>query len=378
MGFELTEEQRLIQSMAREFAINEVAPLAERIDRDGEFPTVARNRLAELELTGIPTPAEYGGGGADYVSYALVIEEIAKVCASTAVVLAVHTLAQAPILKFGTPEQKAKFLPMLAGYKALGGFALTEAGAGSDAGALATTAVLEGDHYVINGTKTFITNGDGAGVMIVMAKTGPGEGTKGISAFIVEKNESPYTVGKHEDKMGVRGSHTTELIFKNCKVPKENLLGKIGQGFKVAMATLDGGRIGIAAQAVGIAQACLDESVRYSKERKQFGRPIAANQAIQWMIADMAKDVLAARLLVHNAAALCDSGQPFSLEAAAAKLFAAETAMKHSIKAVQINGGYGYIRGAKVERLMRDAKITEIYEGTSEVQRMVISGMTLR
>ncbi|MCM0760900.1 acyl-CoA dehydrogenase [Sporomusa sphaeroides DSM 2875] len=378
MGFELTEEQRLIQSMAREFAINEVAPLAEKIDRDGEFPTAAMQRLAELELTGIPYPTEFGGGGADYVSYALVIEEIAKVCASTAVVLAVHTLSQAPILQFGTPEQKAKFLPMLASYKALGGFALTEAGAGSDAGAQTTTAVLEGDHYIINGTKTFITNGDGAGVMIVMAKTGPGEGTKGISAFIVEKSESPYTVGKHEDKMGVRGSHTTELIFKNCKVPKENLLGKIGEGFKVAMATLDGGRIGIAAQAVGIAQACLDESVRYSKERKQFGRPIAANQAIQWMIADMAKDVLAARLLVHNAAALKDSGQPFTLEAASAKLFAAETAMNHSIKAVQIHGGYGYIRGAKVERLMRDAKITEIYEGTSEVQRMVISGLALR
>lgn len=378
MGFKLTEEQSLVQSMAREFAINEVAPLAETIDRDGEIPATVMQRLAELELTGIPYPAEFGGGGADYVSYALVIEELAKVCPSTAVVLAVHTLSQAPILQFGTSEQKAKFLPMLASYKTLGGFALTEAGAGSDAGALTTTAVLDGDSYVINGTKTFITNGDEAGVMIVMAKTGPGEGTKGISAFIVEKSESPYTVGKHEDKMGVRGSHTTELIFNNCKIPKENLLGKIGEGFKVAMATLDGGRIGIGAQAVGIAQACLDESISYSKERKQFGRPIAANQAIQWMIADMSKDVLAARLLVHNAAALKDDGKPFTMEAASAKLFASETAMKHAVKAIQIHGGYGYIRGAKVERLMRDAKITEIYEGTSEVQRMVISGMALR
>jgi butyryl-CoA dehydrogenase len=378
MGFELTEEQKLIQSMAREFATNEVAPLAEEIDREGIFPASLMDRLAELELTGIPTPAEYGGGGADYVSYALVIEEIAKVCPSTAVILAVHTLAQGPILQFGTPEQKAKYLPMLAQYKKLGGFALTEAGAGSDAGALTTTAVLDGDYYVLNGTKTFITNGDGAGVMIVMAKTGPGEGTKGISAFIVEKSESPYVIGKHENKMGVRGSQTTELIFKDCRVPKENLLGKIGEGFKIAMATLDGGRIGIGAQAVGIAQACLDESVSYAKERKQFGRPIAANQAIQWMIANMAKDILAARLMVHNAAALKDSGKPVTLEAASAKLFAAETAMNHSIKALQIHGGYGYIRGAKVERFMRDAKITEIYEGTSEVQRIVISGITLR
>lgn len=378
MGFELTQEQRLIQSLAQEFAIKEIEPLAETIDREGIFPDRAMQRLAELDLTGIPYPSEYGGGGADYVSYALVIEELAKVCASTAVVLAVHTLAQAPILQFGTAEQKAKFLPMLANYQVLGGFALTEAGAGTDAGALATTAVLEGDYYLLNGTKTFITNGDKAGLMIVMARTGPGEGTKGISAFIVEKSASDFAVGKHEDKMGVRGSHTTELIFKNCRVPKENLLGKIGEGFKIAMATLDGGRIAIAAQALGIAQACLDESIRYSKERKQFGRPIAANQAIQWMVADMAKDVTAARLLVYNAAILKDNGKPFTMEAAIAKLFASETAMHHAIKAIQIHGGYGYIRGSKVERLMRDAKITEIYEGTSEVQRMVISGMALR
>lgn len=375
---ELSEEQDLIRSLVREFAAKEVAPIAEKVDRDGIFPGEIMEKLAKLELTGIPCPGEYGGGDADYLSYALVVEELAKVCASTAVVFAVHTLCQAPLLQFGTPEQKGKFLPMLTGYKVLGGFALTEAGAGTDAGAVATTAVPDGDDYVINGTKTFITNGDEAGIVILMARTGPGEGTKGISAFIVEKAVSPFAVGKHEDKMGVRGSHTTELIFKDCRVPKENLLGNIGQGFKIAMATLDGGRIGIAAQALGIAQACLDESVSYAKERRQFGRPIASNQAIQWMIADMAKDVMAARLLVYHAASLKDNGQPFSMEAAIAKLFAAETAMRHSIKAVQIHGGYGYVRGSKVERLMRDAKITEIYEGTSEVQRMVIAGMALR
>ncbi|MDD9148188.1 acyl-CoA dehydrogenase [Sporolactobacillus sp. CQH2019] len=378
MGFPLTEEQQLIQSSARDFALKEVAPLAEKIDREGVFPAETMKKLAELGLTGIPTPTEYGGGGADFLSYALVIEELAKQCASTAVVLAVHTLTQSPILVFGTEKQKAKFLPMLTHYQVLGGFALTEAGAGSDAGAVSTTAVLDGDHYVINGTKMFITNGDGAGVVILMARTGSEPGTKGITAFIVEKSVSPFEVGKHEDKMGVRGSHTTELIFKNCRVPKENVLGKVGEGFKVAMTALDCGRVGIAAQAVGIAQACLEESISYSKERHQFGKPIAAKQAIKWMIADMAKDVMAARLMVRNAASLKDQGKPFTLEAASAKLFASETAMKHSIKALQIHGGYGYIRGAKVERLMRDAKITEIYEGTSEVQRIVISGNVLR
>jgi len=378
MSFEFTEEQELLQSAVRDFARNEVEPLAVKLDRDGIFPAEAMQKLAELDLTGIPYPSEYGGAGADYVSYALVIEELARACASTAVVLAVHTLAAAPIMQFGTSDQKKKFLPMLTEHKVLGAFALTEAGAGTDAGALTTTATLDGDYYVINGAKTFITNGDEAGLVILMAKTGPGEGTKGISAFIVEKSVSDFAVGNHEDKMGMRGSHTTELIFKNCRVPKENLLGTIGGGFKIAMATLDGGRIAIGAQALGIAQACLDESVRYAKERKQFGRPLAANQAIQWMIADMAKDVMAARLLVYNAASLRDKGKSYSMEAAIAKLFASETAMHHAVKAVQIQGGYGYTKGSKVERLMRDAKVTEIYEGTSEVQRMVIAGIALR
>ena len=378
MSFQFTEEQELLQSAVRDFARNEVEPIAVKLDRDGIFPAETMQKLAELDLTGIPYPSEYGGAGADYVSYALVIEELAKACASTAVVLAVQTLAAAPIMQFGTPEQKNKFLPMLTRHKVLGAFALTEAGAGTDAGALTTTATLDGDYYVINGAKTFITNGDEAGLVILMVKTGPGEGTKGISAFIVEKSVSNFVVGQHDDKMGMRASHTTELIFKNCRVPKENLLGTIGGGFKIAMATLDGGRIAIGAQALGIAQACLDESVRYAKERKQFGRPIAANQAIQWMIADMAKDVMAARLLVYNAASLRDQGKSYSMEAAIAKLFASESAMQHAIKAVQIQGGYGYVKGSKVERLMRDAKVTEIYEGTSEVQRMVIAGIALR
>ena len=378
MGFQLTEEQRLLQSAVRDFAISEVEPMAVELDREGIFPAEAMKRLAELDLTGIPYPSEYGGAGADYVSYALVIEELARACASTAVVLAVHTLAASPIMQFGTPEQKAKFLPMLTGHEVLGAFALTEAGAGTDAGALKTTATLDGDSYVINGAKTFITNGDEAGLVILMAKAGPGEGTKGISAFIVEKSVSDFVVGNREDKMGMRGSHTTELIFNNCLVPRENLLGTIGGGFKIAMATLDGGRIAIGAQALGIAQACLDESVRYAKEREQFGRPIAANQAIQWMIADMAKDVMAARLLVYHAASLRDMGEPYTIEAAIAKLFASEIAMQHATKAVQIQGGYGYVKGSKVERLMRDAKLTEIYEGTSEVQRMVIAGICLR
>ncbi len=378
MAFELSEEQELIRAAARELAIAELEPIASKTDLEGIFPAEIMKKLADLGMTGIQHPVEYGGAGADYMSYAVVIEEISRSCASTGVILACHLLCGVPIYMFGTPEQKAKFLPMITEYKALGGFALTEAGAGSDAGALTTEAKLDGDAYVINGNKTFITNGEECGLMIVMAKTTQGIGTKGISAFVVEKAVSPWTVGKHEDKMGMRGSSTTEIHFKDCRVPKENLIGKEGEGFKVAMATLDGGRIGIGAQALGIAQACLDESVRHAKERKQFGKPLAANQAIQWMITDMQIDILAARQLIYTAASLKDAGKAFSLEAAACKVFAAETAMKHSVKAIQIQGGYGYMRGAKVERLMRDAKVTEIYEGTSEVQRMVISGIVLK
>ncbi|MBP2641967.1 MAG: acyl-CoA dehydrogenase [Firmicutes bacterium] len=379
MGFELTEEQVLIQKMAQDFALAEVEPIASETDLKGIFPEASWKRLAELELLSIPYPTEYGGGGAGYLSYALVIEALARSCASTAVILACHSLAQYPIVAYGTPEQKAKYLPLFAAGKTGPGiFALTEPGSGTDAGGMQTTAVLDGDHYVLNGNKCFITNGDMGTVGVVMAKTEQGIGTKGISAFIVDKNVSPWEVGKHEDKMGVRGSHTTDMIFKNCRVPKENLIWKHGKGFNIAMEALDGGRIGVAAQALGILQACLDESVAYAKERKQFGRPIADNQAIQWMIADMAKDLIAARLLVYNAASLKDDGKPCSMEASAAKVFCAEAAMRHSIKAIQIHGGYGYMRGMKVERLMRDAKITEIYEGSSEVQRMVLSRLALQ
>jgi butyryl-CoA dehydrogenase len=378
MGFLLTDEQKLFQSIAREFARTHVEPLAAELDRDQRFPAETMKKLAELDLTGIHYPPEYGGGGADYLSFILVIEELSRACASTGVILATQHQPAMPILEFGTPEQKARFVPMLTGYQTLGAFAITEAGAGTDAAAQMTNAVLDGDYWVLNGAKKFVTNGDEAGLMIVMARTGSNEDHRGLSLFIVEKSVSPWMVGKHEDKMGMRGCQTTEILFKNCRVPKDNLIGKMGEGFKYAMETLNAGRIAIAAQGLGVLQACLDESVRYAKERHQFGRPLAANQAIQWMIADMAKDTMAARLLVYNAAALMDQGKPFLLEAATAKLFAAEAAMHHAGKAVQIQGGYGYMKGSKVERLMRDAKIIEIYEGTVEVQRMVISGQLLR
>lgn len=378
MNLLLTEDQQLIQSVAREFAERELEPRAMQIDQEAIYPEEAMKMLAELDMTGIPYPEEYGGGGADMVSYTLILEEFAKVCASTALVLGAHTMVAKPIIKFGTPEQIAKYVPLLNSYQALGAFALTESCAGSDAGALVTSAVLDGDSYVINGTKVFITNGDRCDIVVVFVRTSPGEGNKGISAFIVDRKESEFAAGKHEDKLGIRGSQTTELVFKNCRVPKENLLGKLGEGLKIALTTLTSGRISIAAQAVGIAQACLEESIRYSKERCQFGKPIASNQAIQWMIADMAKDVAAARLLTHHAARLCDQGLPFAEEASMAKLFASEAAMQHAVKAVQIHGGYGYVKGSKVERLFRDAKIMEIFEGTSEVHRMIISGGLLR
>ncbi|MDR3565124.1 MAG: acyl-CoA dehydrogenase family protein [Negativicutes bacterium] len=378
MNLLLTEEQQLIQATAQEFAEKELEPKAIKTDLEGIFPEDTLKKLAELDMMGIPYPEEYGGGGADMVSYALVLQELAKVCASTALVVAAHTMVAGPIIHFGSPELSKKYAPLLNTYKALGAFALTEASAGSDAGALMTSAVLDGDEYVINGTKTFITNGDKADVLVLFVRTGPDKGNNGLSAFVVDKRQSEFTAGNHEDKMGIRGSHTTELIFKNCRVPKENLIGKEGDGFKIALHTLTKGRIGIASQAVGIIRACLEESVRYSKERHQFGKPIAANQAIQWMIADMAKDATAGNLLVTHAATLCDQGKHFAQEASMAKLFAGEAAMHHASKAVQIHGGYGYVRGCKVERLFRDAKIMEIFEGTNEVHRMIISSNLLR
>ncbi|MFZ5945762.1 MAG: acyl-CoA dehydrogenase [Bacillota bacterium] len=379
MNFQLTEEQELIKQMVREFAETEVKPIAAEIDKNHRFPVETMAKLKDLSLMGVVIPEEYGGSGADAVSYMIVIEELSRACASTGIIVATHTsLCCFPILKFGTEEQKQKYLVPLASGEKLGAFCLTEPGAGTDAASQQTTAVLDGDYYILNGSKCFITNGGYADTYIVMAMTDKSKGTKGISAFIVDKDFPGFIVGQSEDKLGIKGSSTTEIIFKDCKVPKENLIGQEGQGFKIAMQSLDVGRVGVGAQALGIAQACLDESVKYSKERVQFGKPIASLQAIQWMLADMATKVQCARHLVYHAAWLYENKIPFSAEAAMAKLYASETAMEASIKAVQIHGGHGYTTNYPVERFMRDAKITEIYEGTSEVMRMVIAGNLLR
>lgn len=380
MKLELNEQQKMIQKMVREFAEKEVAPIAQELDQKAEYPLKTLQKMAKLGLLGIIIPPEYGGAGLDTISYAIVIEELSRKCASTGVITSVHnTLAAWPILKYGTDEQKKKYLPLLAKGEKIGAFAGTEPNAGSDLGAMKTTATLKGDKYIINGDKTFITSGPEAGVIIVFAVTDKNAGSKGISAFIVENEMKGFKVGSVFEKLGINASKTSELIFENMEVPKENLLGKEGEGFKIALSTLDGGRIGIGAQAVGIAQAALDECIEYSKQRQQFGKPLARFQAIQWMIADMATRIEAARYLVYNAAYAKDHKEGrFSKEAAMAKLFASETAMDAVIKAVQIHGGYGYTKEYTVERLFRDAKITEIYEGTSEVQRMVIAGSLLR
>lgn len=379
MKFELTEIQSLIQSTVKEFAQMAVAPIAAEIDRAHRFPEELIPQLAELNLLGVPYPEEVGGAGADNLSYVLVIEELARVCASTAVVVSAHTsLGTWPIYQFGTEAQKEKYLSKLASGEWLGAFALTEPGAGTDAAAGKTTAVLEGDEWVLNGSKIFITNGGYADVYVVTAMTDPSKGTKGISAFIVDKDAPGFTVGEKEHKLGIKASSTTPLYFSDCRIPKDAILGEPGQGFKIAMQTLDGGRIGIAAQALGIAQGALDAAVKYAKERVQFGKPIANQQAIQWMIADMATQIDAARFLVYRAAWNKDNGLPYSKEAAMAKLYASEAASFAANKAIQIHGGYGYTENYPVERALRDAKITEIYEGTSEVQRMVIAGSVLR
>ena len=379
MQLELNEQQKMIRNMVREFAEKEVAPIAAELDKKGEYPTKTLEKMAKLGLLGTVIPTEYGGAGLDTISYATVIEEISRKCASTGVITSVHnSLVAYPIMKYGTEEQKKKYLPILAKGEKIGAFAGTEPNAGSDLGAMQTTAVLKGDKYIINGDKTFITSGPKAGIIIVFAVTDKNAGAKGISTFIVENDMKGYKVGSIFEKLGINANLVSELIFEEMEVPKENLLGKEGEGFKIALATLDGGRIGIAAQSVGIAQAALDESIEYSKQREQFGRPIAKFQAIQWMIADMATRIEAARYLVYNAAYVKDKGERFSKEAAMAKLFASETAMEAAIKAVQIHGGYGYTKEYTVERLFRDAKITAIYEGTSEVQRMVIAGSLLR
>jgi butyryl-CoA dehydrogenase len=374
MDFRLSEEHQLVRQGVKEFCDKYVSPIAEEVDKDQRYPAEVIKKIAEQEWMGVYFPPEYGGAGADVLTYVIMLEELARACASTCVVVSAHTsLASFPIYKFGTEEQKQKYLVPLCKGEKLGAFALTEPGAGTDAAAETTTAVLEGDEWVLNGSKIFITNAPVAGVLIVFAMTDKSKGTKGISAFIVPSDAPGLVIGKHLDKMGIRGSLTSEVLLKNCRIPKENLLGKENEGFKIAMKTLDGGRIGIAAQALGIAQAALDESIKYSHERIQFGQPIAKFEAIQWMLANMALDVDAARLLVYRAAWNYQEGLPYSTEAAMAKLFASAAASRQTDNAVQIHGGIGYIRGTKVERLYRDAKITEIYEGTSEVMRMVIA-----
>lgn len=379
MDFTLDKGHEMARTLFRDFAETEVKPLAQEIDETERFPMETVEKLGKYGMMGVPVPRELGGQGCDTLTYVMLVEELSRVCGSTGVIVSAHTsLCCEPIKKFGTDEQKAKYLPDLASGKKIGAFGLTEPGAGTDASGQQTKAVLDGDHYVLNGSKIFITNGGVADVFVIFAMTDKSLGNKGISAFIVEKGFPGFSIGTLEHKMGIRASSTTELIFQDCIVPKENLLGQEGKGFSIAMQTLDGGRIGIAAQALGLAQGALDATIAYTKERKQFGKPIAKFQNTQFQLADMYAKVEAARLLVYKAAQAKDTQKSFSVEAATAKLFAAETAMKVTTKAVQLHGGYGYTREYDVERMMRDAKITEIYEGTSEVQRMVISGAILK
>lgn len=374
----LTEDQKLIQSMVREFAENEVAPIAAEIDKKHEFPMATAKRMAELGLYGLTTPEALEGSDGDNVSYAIAVEELSRACATHGVILSAHvSLCVAPLMQFGNDDQKKKYVPDVASGRKFGAFCLTEPGAGTDAASQKTEAVLKGDKYILNGSKVFITNGGVADTFIVFAMTDKAKGLKGISAFIVEKSFPGFAVGQTEDKLGICASSTTEILFKDCEVPAANLMGKEGDGFKIAMQTLDGGRIGIAAQALGIAQGALEAAITYAKERVQFGKPIAANQGLQWMLADMATQTEAARLMVYRAAAMKDAKMRFGKEAAMAKLFASETAMWVTTKAVQVHGGIGYTKSYPVERFMRDAKITEIYEGTSEVQKMVIAGNIL-
>ncbi|HAA08328.1 MAG: acyl-CoA dehydrogenase [Syntrophomonadaceae bacterium] len=379
MDFKLSDEQKMIKANMREFAQKYVEPIAEEIDESGRYPEEAIKLLGEKGYMGMPFPEEYGGAGTDYLTYAIAVEELSRSCAATGFTMSVHTgLACGPIALFGNEEQKKKYLTPMAKGEHIGAFALTEPGAGTDVGAATTRAVLEGDEYVINGSKTFTSNGPVADTFITFAWTNPEDKRKGMSAFIIEKGTPGLSIGEPIMKMGIRASQTSSVFFNNCRVPKENLIGNPGDGLKIAMSCLDHGRIGIAAQAVGIAQAALDESLAYSKERIQFGRPISKNQAIQWMLADMETDINAGRFLYYYAAYLKDQGQPFSKAASMAKLFCSEMCFKHAAKAVQIFGGYGYCKGQKVERLLRDAKITEIYEGTSEAQRMNIASNLLR
>jgi butyryl-CoA dehydrogenase len=379
MNLELTEAQRGARDTARRFARERLERVGVEIDRTHQFPTAAVAELGRLGMLGVFIPEQYGGAGLDNVAYALVVEELSVECASTGVIVSAHSsLGSWPILGTGTEDQKSRYLPRMATGEALGCFALTEPQAGSDAAGQKTRAVRDGDSYVINGTKNFITNGPEAAIAIVFAMTAAEKGNHGISAFIVETATPGFAVTRIEDKMGINGSHSAQLAFSEMRVPRENLLLKEGEGFKIAMKTLDGGRIGIAAQAIGIARASLEASLKYAQQRQAFGRPIASNQAIQWKLADMAVEIDAARLLALQAATLKDAGKSCTKQSAMAKLFAAEAAMKAATEAVQIHGGYGYTKEFKVERYFRDAKITEIYEGTSEIQRLVIASQVLQ
>ncbi|MBY7144760.1 acyl-CoA dehydrogenase [Virgibacillus sp. NKC19-3] len=376
MHFQATEEQEMLRKMVRDFAKNEVAPTAAERDEEERFDRNIFDQMAELGLTGIPWPEEYGGIGSDFLSYCMAVEELSRVCASTGVTLSAHiSLASWPIYTYGNEAQKNNFLFRLATGEALGAYALSEPGAGSDVASMKTTAKEDIDHYVLNGSKVWITNGGVADIYIVFAKTDADAKHKGISAFIVEKGTEGFTFGKKEKKLGIRASPTTELIFENCRVPKENMLGEKGEGFKIAMTTLDGGRNGIAAQALGIAQGALDASVDYAKEREQFGKPIAVNQGISFKLADMATEVEAARLLTYQAAWLESEGKSYGKASAMSKLYAGDAAMRTTVEAVQVFGGYGYTKDYPVERYMRDAKVTQIYEGTNEIQRVVIGRM---
>lgn len=377
--FELSEEQKMIQEMTRDFARNVVGPRAKEVDRSHEYPKDTIKEMSELGLMGVEVPEEWGGSGMDAMCYAIAVEEISAACGSTGVIMSAHnSLAIAPIQKFGTDDHKKKYLAPLARGELIGCLALTEPSAGSDAAAIKTKAELVGDEWVINGSKLFITNGKEAGVIVLFARTDDDPGHKGLSAFIVPSDAPGYSVGKLEDKLGIVGSSTAELVFEDCKIPEANLLGERGKGFGVAMYTLDGGRIGIAAQAVGIARGAINASVEFAKERIQFGQPIAKFQAIQFMLADMATEIDAARLLTWRAAQMKMAGVSYSKESAMAKLYAAEASERVTSKAIQIHGGYGYTKDYPVERYFRDSKITAIYEGTSEIQRIVISREVLK
>jgi alkylation response protein AidB-like acyl-CoA dehydrogenase len=379
MDFLLNEEERMMQEMAKNFAEKEVKPVAAKLDQTGEFPVDLVKKMGELGLMGVNIPEEYGGAGLSYVCYAIAIEEIARYCGSTSVIMSVNnSLVCAPLLKFGTEDQKKQFLTPLASGKKLGCFGLTEPNAGSDAGSIQTTAVKDGDYYILNGSKIFITNATHADIALIFASTDKSLKHKGISCFIVEKGTPGFSVGKIEHKLGINASGTAELVLQDVRIPASQRLGNEGEGFKIAMYTLDCGRIGIAAQAVGIARGAFEEALKFAKERVQFGKPISEFQAIQWMLADMATEIDAARLLTRRAAFLKDSNLPFTKESSMAKVYSSEVAMRATTKAIQIHGGYGYSKEYPVERFFRDAKITEIYEGTSEIQRLVIANQILR